>query len=127
MQGELAAIKLRVLDQPVGLLVERCQAFAHIVLVFHGEVGHQRDQLEVLLVGDLQRFATAGPVAISTPLRLMPLELSARWMRKVLPWRSARASSWRANSALPTSSSMSYCRASSTSLTLAGVPVPVAR
>ncbi|MNC33369.1 hypothetical protein D3C75_817590 [compost metagenome] len=61
MQGQLAAVELGMLDQPVGLLIERCQALAHIVLVFHGEVGHQRDQLEVLLVGDLQRFTPAGP------------------------------------------------------------------
>lgn len=61
VQGELAAVELGVLDQPVGLLVERCQALAHIVLVFHRKVGHQRDQLEVLLVGDLQCFTTAGP------------------------------------------------------------------
>lgn len=68
VQGELAAVELGVLDQPVGLLVERCQALTHIVLVFHGKVGHQRNQLEVFLVSDLQRFATAGPGAHLHPV-----------------------------------------------------------
>ncbi|MNM82854.1 hypothetical protein D3C81_948970 [compost metagenome] len=61
VQGQLAAVELGMLDQPVGLLIERCQALAYIVLVFHGEVGHQRHQLEVLLVGDLQRFTAPAP------------------------------------------------------------------
>ncbi|MNO50059.1 hypothetical protein D3C76_404250 [compost metagenome] len=68
VQGQLAAVELGMLDQPVGLLVERCQALAYIVLVFHSEVGHQCHQLQVLLVGDLQRFTAPAPTGHLYPV-----------------------------------------------------------
>ncbi|MNR00286.1 hypothetical protein D3C85_1160540 [compost metagenome] len=59
VQGEPAAIHARFPDQPLGLLVEGRQALAHVVLVFHRVVGHQRHHLQALLAHDGQGVLAA--------------------------------------------------------------------
>ncbi|MCY1360734.1 hypothetical protein D9M69_473740 [compost metagenome] len=55
MQGDFLAIELGHVHQPGRLFVEGCQALAYVVLILHGEVGHDRNHFDIWQFGDRQR------------------------------------------------------------------------